>query len=93
MYEQLDYARKDIVNKMFSRIIVKFVGFILAVFPYTLLLLRILKNGWSKVFKVIPRNKPPKALSDPSLGRHGFITTEDGISLIRFQFLWKLFSP
>ena len=76
---------------MFSRIIVKFVGFILAVFPYTLLLLRILKNGWSKVFKVIPRSKPPKALSDPSLGRHGFITTEDGISFIRFQFSWKLF--
>ena len=86
VYVQLDYARKDIVNKMFSRIIVKFVGFILAVFPYTLLLLRILKNGWSKVFKVIPRNKPPKALSDPSLGRHAFITTEDGISFIRFQF-------
>ena len=86
VYVQFDYARKDIVNKMFSRIIVKFVGFILAVFPYTLLLLRILKNGWNNVFKVIPRNKPPKALSDPSLGRHGFITTEDGISLIRFQF-------
>ena len=79
---QFDYAREreSIVNKMFSRLIVKFVGFILAVFPYTLLLLRILKNGWSNVFKVIPRNNPPKSLLDPSLGRHGFITTEDGNS-------------
>ena len=91
VYVQFDYARKDIVNKMFSRIIVKFVGFILAVFPYTLLLLRILKNGWSKVFKVIPRNKPPKALSDPSLGRHAFITTEDGISLIDSNFYGNYF--
>ena len=66
---------------MIRRLALQFAGFLLSIFPFALIFVRVLKHGWRQVFHVEPHDQIPSCLLDPKLGKHGYIRTKDGVRI------------